>query len=53
MGADTALLVPDWTMEIDTPDGTRIAPTGSTANVARRIGSGEWRFAVLNPLGTA
>ncbi|BAW04150.1 DUF4440 domain-containing protein [Nocardia seriolae] len=53
VGADTALLVPDWTMEIDTPDGTRIAPTGSTANVARRIGSGEWRFAVLNPLGTA
>ncbi|WP_157388658.1 YybH family protein [Nocardia terrae] len=53
IGGDTALLVTDWTMEIDTPDGARIAPTGSTANVARRSPDGEWRFAVLNPLGTA
>ncbi|GAB0107686.1 hypothetical protein JMUB6875_66830 [Nocardia sp. JMUB6875] len=52
-GGDTALLVTDWTMEITTPDGTRIAPTGTTANVARRLPTGEWGFAVLNPLGTA
>ncbi|WP_040803813.1 YybH family protein [Nocardia concava] len=50
---DTALLLTDWTMEITTPDGTRIAPTGTTANVARRTETGDWRFAVLNPLGTA
>ncbi|WP_327065769.1 YybH family protein [Kitasatospora sp. NBC_01302] len=53
VGADTALLVTDWTMEIDGPDGERIAPTGTTANIARRAGDGGWRFTLLNPLGTA
>ncbi|MFI1170586.1 YybH family protein [Streptomyces melanogenes] len=53
VGADTALLVTDWTMEIDGPDGERIAPTGTTANIARRDADGGWRFALLNPLGTA
>ena len=53
VGAETALLVTDWTLEIDGPDGERIAPTGTTANVARRGTDGSWRFAVLNPLGTA
>lgn len=53
VAADTALLVTDWTLQIDAPDGTRVSPTGTTANVAQQIGDGEWRFAVLNPLGTA
>jgi uncharacterized protein (TIGR02246 family) len=53
VGADTALLVTDWTLEITTPDGARIAPTGTTANIARRDADGCWRFTVLNPLGTA
>ncbi|WP_329403686.1 YybH family protein [Streptomyces melanogenes] len=53
VGADTALLVTDWTMEIDGPDGERIAPTGTTANIARRDADGGWLFALLNPLGTA
>ncbi|MDH6136865.1 uncharacterized protein (TIGR02246 family) [Kitasatospora sp. MAA4] len=51
VGADTALLVTDWTMEIDGPGGERIAPTGSTANIARRDVDGGWRFTLLNPLG--
>ncbi|PKV89542.1 nuclear transport factor 2 family protein [Streptomyces sp. TLI_146] len=53
VGADTALLVTDWTMEIDGPDGVRIAPTGTTANIARQDADGGWRFTLLNPLGTA
>ncbi|MFJ9770452.1 YybH family protein [Kitasatospora sp. NPDC101157] len=54
VGAGTALLVTDWTMEIDTPAGERVAPTGTTANIARQDPSdGSWRFALLNPLGTA
>lgn len=53
VGADTALLVTDWTMEIDGPDGERIAPTGTTANIARRDADGGWLFTLLNPLGTA
>ncbi|GAA0595349.1 YybH family protein [Streptomyces crystallinus] len=52
IGAETALLVTDWTMEIDGPGGERIAPTGTTANIARRDADGDWRFALLNPLGT-
>ncbi|MFJ1935534.1 MULTISPECIES: YybH family protein [unclassified Kitasatospora] len=53
IGADTALLVTDWTLEIDGPDGDRIAPTGTTANIARRDADGGWRFTVLNPRGIA
>ncbi|MEV7028292.1 nuclear transport factor 2 family protein [Kitasatospora sp. NPDC093558] len=54
VGAGTALLVNDWTLEIDTPDGERIARTGTTANIARQDPyAGTWAFAVLNPLGTA
>ncbi|WP_225725900.1 MULTISPECIES: DUF4440 domain-containing protein [unclassified Nocardia] len=53
VAADSALLVTDWTLEIDAPDGTRVFPSGTTANIARQVDGGEWRFAVLNPLGTA
>ncbi|MDI2126542.1 YybH family protein [Yinghuangia seranimata] len=52
VGADTALLVTDWTMEIDAPDGERVTATGTTANIALRGTEGGWRFALLNPLGT-
>ncbi|WP_217163417.1 nuclear transport factor 2 family protein [Streptomyces sp. AC512_CC834] len=52
-GAEAALLVTDWTLEVTAPDGERVAPTGTTANVACRGVDGCWRFAVLNPLGTA
>ncbi|GAA1956500.1 YybH family protein [Kitasatospora viridis] len=52
-GGDAALLVTDWTMELDAPDGTRAASSGTTANIARRDALGSWRFALLNPLGTA
>ncbi|MEU3352485.1 DUF4440 domain-containing protein [Streptomyces sp. NPDC037389] len=53
VGAGTALLVTDWTLDITAPDGERVARTGTTANVARQGADGCWRFAVLNPLGTA
>lgn len=53
LGADTALVITDWTLEVDAPDGTRVAPTGTTANVAQRFEEGGWRFTVLNPLGTS
>ncbi|HWG28147.1 nuclear transport factor 2 family protein [Actinospica sp.] len=52
-GDGTALIVVDWTLEATTPDGTRVTPSGTTANLARRFGDGSWRFTVLNPLGTA
>jgi uncharacterized protein (TIGR02246 family) len=53
LGADTALLVTDWTMELDGPDGERVATTGTTANIARQEPDGGWRFTLLNPLGLA
>ncbi|WP_194923269.1 YybH family protein [Catenulispora pinisilvae] len=53
LGADTALLVTDWTMEIDGPGGERVTATGTTANIARRDADGDWRFTMLNPLGTS
>ncbi|MFD8082394.1 YybH family protein [Kitasatospora sp. NPDC059722] len=54
VGAGSALLVNDWTLEVDTPGGGRTARTGTTANIARRDPyDGTWRFALLNPLGTA
>ncbi|MDH6115079.1 ketosteroid isomerase-like protein [Kitasatospora sp. MAP12-15] len=46
-------MVVDWTMEITAPDGTRISPTGTTANVARQAADGSWKFSILNPLGVA
>jgi ketosteroid isomerase-like protein len=52
IGAQTALLVTDWTMEIDGPAGERVAPSGTTANIAHRDSDGGWRFTLLNPLGT-
>jgi hypothetical protein len=53
VGEDTALLVTDWTLELTTPDGERVAPTGTTANIACRGTDGAWRFTLLNPRGTA
>ncbi|MFI9721985.1 YybH family protein [Streptomyces sp. NPDC052396] len=53
VGAGTALLVTDWTLEIEGPGGERITPSGTTANIARQGTDGGWRFTLLNPLGTA
>lgn len=52
-GDDIAFITEDWTLEITTPDGSRKKATGTTANVARRGEDGSWRYAILNPLGTA
>jgi ketosteroid isomerase-like protein len=53
VAGDTALLIVDWTLTATLPDGTAINPTGTTTAVARRSDDGNWRFAVLHPLGTA
>jgi uncharacterized protein (TIGR02246 family) len=53
VAGDTALLIVDWSLTATLPDGTSINPTGTTTAVARRSPDGFWRFAVLNPLGTA
>ena len=52
-GDDIAFVTEDWTLEITTPDGNRNKATGTSTNVARRVEDGGWRYAILNPLGTA
>jgi uncharacterized protein (TIGR02246 family) len=52
-GADTALIISNWTLKVNGPDGNRIMESGRTANVARRADDGTWHIAILNPLGTA
>lgn len=52
-GGDTALITADWDLEATLPDGTRIAPTGTTTAVVRRAADGTWRFAVLDCQGAA
>jgi uncharacterized protein (TIGR02246 family) len=49
---DTALMLIDWTLETDTPEG-RASLAGTTTNVVRREGDAGWRLAVLNPMGIA
>jgi uncharacterized protein (TIGR02246 family) len=51
VGAETALLVTDWTLAITSPTGERITSAGTTANIAHRDAAGAWRLTVLNPLG--
>jgi uncharacterized protein (TIGR02246 family) len=53
IGGDTALIIVDWDLEVTSPDGTRVSPTGTTTAVARRSDDGLWRFAVLNCQGAA
>ncbi|WIM98749.1 nuclear transport factor 2 family protein [Actinoplanes oblitus] len=52
VSGDVALMLIDWTLEVDTPDG-RAQLAGTTTNVVRQTLDGGWRFAVLNPAGTA
>ena len=52
ISGDVALMIIDWTLEFDAPDG-RARMAGTTANVVRRGEQGDWRVIVLNPTGTA
>jgi uncharacterized protein (TIGR02246 family) len=52
VGDGTALVIVDWNMRFNAPDGNRITTSGTTANVARRSPDGAWRFTILNPAGT-
>jgi ketosteroid isomerase-like protein len=52
-GEDIAFISEGWTLEVTTPDGNRKKAAGTTTNVARRGQDGTWRYAILNPLGTA
>lgn len=52
-GKDTALVVLEWTMKGDGPDGKPVDMAGTGADVVVRHSDGTWRYAVDNPFGVA
>lgn len=52
VAGDTALLIADWRLEGDAPGGIPVQLVGTTADVARRLPDGSWRFVIDNPFGT-
>lgn len=51
--AGTGLAVADWSITGTAPDGSEIALSGTTADVAVYDEEHGWRYAVDNPFGTA
>lgn len=50
---ETALIVVDWTLELNTPDGRRVTAQGTATNVIRQTAEHGWRMMISNPQGTA
>lgn len=50
---ETGLAVADWTIEGTGPDGSQIALSGTTADVAVHDDEHGWRYVIDNPFGTA
>ncbi|MEU4833963.1 DUF4440 domain-containing protein [Streptosporangium sp. NPDC023615] len=48
---DLALLIVDWVIEGDAPDGAPVRIEGTATDVARRDPDGHWRYAIDNILG--
>ncbi|WP_344344504.1 YybH family protein [Kitasatospora putterlickiae] len=49
---DLALLIGDYLIEGEGPDGGPIRSEGTATDVARRGADGRWRYAIDNPPGT-
>ncbi|NEB10979.1 DUF4440 domain-containing protein [Streptomyces coelicoflavus] len=49
---DVALLIGDYVISGNAPDGSRVHLTGSATDVARRGPDGRWRYVIDNPSGT-
>ncbi|MFI9510271.1 YybH family protein [Nocardia sp. NPDC052566] len=50
---DIALLLVDWSLEGNSPDGRAIALRGIATDVVHRDTDGDWRYVIDNPSGTA
>lgn len=50
---DIALLIVDWVIDGDAPDGGHVHIEGTATDVARRGADGLWRYVIDNPFGTA
>ncbi|GAA5186103.1 hypothetical protein GCM10023322_31610 [Rugosimonospora acidiphila] len=53
VAGDTALLVLDWSIDGNGPDGEHVHLEGSASDVVRRGADGFWRYVIDNNLGTA
>ncbi|OAR26493.1 DUF4440 domain-containing protein [Streptomyces sp. ERV7] len=49
---DIALLIVDWVIDGEGPDGEDIHIEGTATDVARRGPDGLWRYVIDNPFGT-
>lgn len=50
---DTALIISDWIIKGNGPDGKLIEITGSGADVVKRDKRGNWLYSIDNPFGVA
>ncbi|MFC0842701.1 YybH family protein [Streptomyces noboritoensis] len=50
---DIALLIVDWVIDGEAPDGNHVHIEGTATDVARRGPDGLWRYVIDNPFGTA
>ncbi|HWU65029.1 MULTISPECIES: YybH family protein [Rhizobium] len=52
VSGDVALVISDWVMEGNGPDGKPLKLSGTSSDVVRRQADGVWRFVIDNPFGT-
>jgi len=53
VAGDIALLIVDWSINGDAPDGAKVDIRGTATDIARRGPDGKWRYVIDNPFGTA
>ena len=53
VGADTAQIVVDWSIDGKGPDGKDVHLGGSASDIVRRGADGRWRYIIDNNQGTA
>lgn len=52
VSGDVALLISDWIIEGNGPDGKPVKMSGTSSDVVRQQADGIWRFVIDNPFGT-
>lgn len=52
VSGDVALVISEWVMEGNGPDGRPLKLSGTSSDVVRRQADGVWRFVIDNPFGT-
>ena len=52
VSGNVALVISEWVMEGNGPDGKPLKLSGTSSDVVRRQADGVWRFVIDNPFGT-